>query len=224
MSRVIVFDLDDTLFSEHDYVKSGFQAVSVYLKDQYEIQNFFSVAWKLFKSGVRGDVFNRALTELGMGSEATLISTLVNVYREHDPDIKLFADGVWALNYFSDQVPLALISDGYLVAQQKKAEALGVAKFFKEMYFTDQWGREYWKPSSFVFEKVESRFGVSGEDCVYIADNPKKDFISPNKMGWLSVRVKRKGSEYQTQTVPEGGEAKIVISDLYSLKTLGIVT
>lgn len=222
MNRVIVFDLDDTLYSEHDYVESGFRAVSEYLLENHSIDDFFSVAWQLFCSGERGSIFNQALLGIGLSDDSDLITALVEVYREHTPNIQLFSDGRWALDYFYKRVPLALISDGYLVTQQKKAEALGLNKFFDEMYFTDQWGRKSWKPSPCAFEKVEEKFNASGEGCVYIADNPTKDFVSPNKMGWLSVCVERKGGEYLSAQAPDGGEPQVVINHLSSLELMDL--
>ena len=39
MIKAVVFDLDDTLYSETDYVKSGFVAVGDELKRRYGIAN-----------------------------------------------------------------------------------------------------------------------------------------------------------------------------------------
>ena len=35
--KVVVFDLDDTLYKEIDYLKSAFQEIADYFRDQYGI-------------------------------------------------------------------------------------------------------------------------------------------------------------------------------------------
>lgn len=41
MIKVVVFDLDDTLFPEHEFVLSGFRVVSNWVTTQYSITGFF---------------------------------------------------------------------------------------------------------------------------------------------------------------------------------------
>ena len=35
MKKAVIFDLDDTLISEDEYIRSGYRAVSSFLKDMY---------------------------------------------------------------------------------------------------------------------------------------------------------------------------------------------
>ncbi len=37
------------------------------------------------------------------------------------------------------------------------------------------------------------------ENYIYIADNPKKDFITPNKLGWTSICLLDKGQNVHEQ-------------------------
>ena len=38
MYKVIIFDLDDTLYFEKDYVKSGYKVIAKYLNDLYPVK------------------------------------------------------------------------------------------------------------------------------------------------------------------------------------------
>ncbi len=50
-----------------------------------------------------------------------------------------------------------------------------------------------WKLSPRVFGVA--RQGYSSGQCVYIADNPLKDFIAPAALGWMPlIRVRRAGA------------------------------
>ena len=221
MGRVVVFDMDDTLFSEREFVRSGFYAVDRFLLDEYGSSDFFSKAWALFDSGERGKIFNQALIDIAeIESTEFLIKKMLSVYRAHLPSIRLFDDAKWALEYYSTKVPLALVSDGYLQTQKNKANALGIDVFFQKIYFTDQWGKDCWKPSTCAFLKVEENFNAYKDECIYISDNPKKDFIAPNQLGWDSIQIKRGTEEYAQEVTPKDGYPNKIINSLYDLKDI----
>ena len=218
MTRLVVFDMDDTLFPEHEFVRSGFNAVADYMEERFGIEGFFDAAWKRFVEGERDKIFNQIMGDEGLEADSKTIGRLLEIYRSHYPKISLFKDARWALEYCSAIVPLAMISDGYLATQKNKAEALKIERFFQKVYFTDKWGRDCWKPSTRAFEMAEKEFSVSGSECVYVSDNPTKDFIGPNKLGWKSVHIERKEGVYAGVEIPQGGEPEARISSLYDLK------
>jgi len=217
VNRVLVFDLDDTLFPEHEYVRSGFGAVSVWLAQRIGKSSFEAVAWRLFVEGFRGDVFNRALEELGAVHDARLIQELVEVYRNHTPSIELYADARWALDRFR-RLTLGIISDGPAAAQSRKISALGIGDQFDMIVLTDEFGRDYWKPAPFAFEKVMNHFKVHGKDCIYVGDNPAKDFVTAHRLGWKTIRILRVGGEYADLIAKPGYEADAVLDSLYDLE------
>src|SRR3546814_13775930 len=89
VASVVVLDLDDTLYLERDYVRSGFKAVEQWLALERAAAGFSDTCWRLFEGGHRGDIFDQGLLELGLDSHAELVAQLVTVYREHHPDIAL---------------------------------------------------------------------------------------------------------------------------------------
>jgi len=189
--RCVVFDLDDTLYLERDYVVSGFRAVHRFVAMKYHRPDFFPIAWRLFLNGVRGHIFDQALAAMGLRADARLISTLVEVYRNHDPEIKLAADAYSCLDRLRGRCQTALITDGALEMQQKKFQALGLPEWIAIQVFTGSWGKEYSKPHPRAFETVLEKAGVGSRECVYVADNPLKDFVAPRRMGWSTVRIRR---------------------------------
>lgn len=54
MIKAIVFDMDDTLYKEKDYVVSGFKAVDDWIKEKYKKTGFYNIAIQLFDSGKEG--------------------------------------------------------------------------------------------------------------------------------------------------------------------------
>lgn len=220
MIRAVVFDLDDTLFPEREYVLSGLRAVSEWLAANRSAPGFLEIAEKLFHDGARGNIFDRTLGGLGITAKQPLIDEMVRVYREHRPAIKLYDDAVWALDFYGKRKKLGLITDGYLIAQRNKVAALGIASWFEVLVYSDEFGRENWKPSPVPYEKVMDAFALAGESIVFIADNPKKDFVTARKLGWRTVRICRDSGEYSPLVAEPGYDADSRIVSLKELSSL----
>ena len=124
MNEVLVFDLDDTLYPEADFVFSGFKTVDAWVLDRFGVEGFGKHARNEFEAGRRGRIFNWVMTKMGLPDSKNLIDEMVGVYRDHRPNISLYPDARWALKHFFHRVPLGLISDGYLNTQENKLEAL----------------------------------------------------------------------------------------------------
>ncbi|GMU21774.1 MAG: hypothetical protein AMXMBFR13_18630 [Phycisphaerae bacterium] len=204
--RAIVLDLDDTLYPERSFCLSGFDAVGQWLRQRLDCPIDPVVRMReLFASGERGHIFDRLLEEIRCEPSAELIAEMVACYRTHGPAIQLFDDAEAALERWKGRFRLGLISDGPLVMQQNKARCLGLYERLDRIVLTDEWGSEYWKPHPRAFELIESEFGCRGNSCLYVADNPCKDFIAPSRLGWQTIWLRRPGGLYCHAPVPPGG-------------------
>jgi putative hydrolase of the HAD superfamily len=189
MIRVVTFDLDDTLYLERDFVRSGFAAVGAWLATERGVRGFEACAWRLFEAGRRGDIFDRVLPRLGIAPDGALVRRLVRVYREHLPTIQLEATAADLLARLSGRCQLAVLTDGFHETQRRKIAALGLEARCRPIVCTDLWGREHWKPSPRGFLHIQEALGAAPERCVYIGDNPAKDFRAPKELGWRTLRV-----------------------------------
>jgi putative hydrolase of the HAD superfamily len=213
-----VFDLDDTLFPESEFVQSGFRAVDAWLQETWDTKGFFEKASAQFEAGTRGNIFDQVLRELCVPAGAELVRQMVEVYRDHSPRINLFPDARWALDQLSGVCQLGLITDGYLRVQQRKVAALGISKRFASIVYSDLHGHEAWKPSPLPYQQVTRELGCNPDECVYIADNPAKDFITARKLNWLTIRVRRPDGEHTSVRLDALHEADIEIANLHELK------
>jgi len=191
--RCVVLDIDDTLYLERDYAASGFHAVGEHL----QAAAFASSAVAALERGVRGRIFNEVLADLGLDPGPGGISELVRVYREHTPTIELLRDARERIESWNLRAALAVITDGPLASQQAKAQALGLGKWCRPILFTSALGPDCGKPHPAAYREVEEQLNMRPEECVYIADNPHKDFVTPRQRGWLSVRVRRPRSLHE---------------------------
>ncbi|WP_342642055.1 HAD family hydrolase [Rhodoligotrophos ferricapiens] len=185
----LVFDLDDTLYLERDFVRSGFTAVGRWLRAEKGIRGFEAICTELFAAGERMQVFNQALDHLGLGAEPDLLAKLIHVYRTHEPQITLADD---ARRYLESATgPHALITDGFLATQEAKVRVLKLDQSFGQVLCTACLGAGFGKPHPRCFEITEAWARPFGRPLVYVADNPLKDFVTPKARGWLTVQVAR---------------------------------
>lgn len=193
-----VLDLDDTLFFERDYVRSGFEEIDRWLKDNRSVTGFFERAWDLFSSGVRGNIFDLVLQDLNL-FDKELVDHFVHLYRIHAPKISLLPQALDFLQRHNRE-DLAVITDGYPSSQWAKIRALDIERFVSKIIVTDDWGKEFRKPHPRAFFSVQGN-RPPGE-CVYLGDNPQKDFKAPTQLGWASsIRVRyRESLHYRIDT------------------------
>lgn len=218
--NAIVFDMDDTLYPEHAYVLSGFRAVAAFGETEFGIPAAagYAVLCALFEAGVRRTTFDDWLAQHNL--PASNVSQLVTVYRQHTPTITPYPDARAALAQLHGQYRLGLVSDGYLEVQQRKFAALDVAYYFDAVVFSDQWGREAWKPSHTPFIAVLQQLDSPPERAVYVGDNPAKDFIGARALGMAAIWCRRPTGVYADQTPPTADHApNRVITSLHELES-----
>lgn len=186
---VFVFDLDDTLYLERDYARSGFAAVGRFLRDALGVEGFAAHCEHLLSCGVRGTIFDQALRDLGWNSDGALVDRMVEIYRSHVPQITLAPDAEACVTRLRGR--LALITDGPEKTQRAKIAALGLGKHIELMVVTGAWPGEFGKPHPRAFKEVMAWSGQPAEAHVYVADNAAKDFIAPRALGWRTVQILR---------------------------------
>jgi putative hydrolase of the HAD superfamily len=191
-AKVIVFDMDDTLYLERDFARSGFRAAAREFSDRIERDRFAQQCCDLLDSGARGNIFDLALRRLGMASDGDLIDQLVARYRSHTPEISLCPDAERFLERIGS-VQTGLISDGPGNTQATKVAALGLGERIDHIVLTGEWPEGFGKPHPRAFELVQELTGYTGSSLLYIADNAAKDFLAPNQLGWQSVQILREG-------------------------------
>ena len=181
--QAVIFDLDDTLYSEKQYVRSGYKKIT---EEIPELKSAFDNLWSAFEGGK--PAIDTVLKEKGIYSEA-LKSQCLNVYRNQEPEIVLYENVekmLWALKKAGKK--LGIITDGRVTGQKKKLEKLGLYGLVDEVVITDELAgnsevSRFRKPNTIAFEIIQKRFGVRFEEMIYIGDNLTKDFEAPKRLG-----------------------------------------
>jgi putative hydrolase of the HAD superfamily len=220
LPQCIVFDLDDTLYLERDYVHSGFRAVGQWAESALGLEGFADRAWRLFEAGIHGATFQTVLTEYGKKLEPDIVTRMVSIYRCHSPSIELLPDAAHCLSELKGKVLLALLTDGPPECQKAKCASLRVPDFFDIVVCTGEWGEEFYKPHRRAFEFIEKQVGDARCGFAYVADNPLKDFHAPIALGWDTVRVRRPGGLHFAKQGLQEFTAKREIPDLWNFPEL----
>ncbi|QNK58378.1 HAD family hydrolase [Paenibacillus sp. PAMC21692] len=216
--KIIVFDLDDTLYGELDYVRSGFQVVAEYLENKYRIpcDESFRLMWDSLEEKGRGSVFNDVLIHYNLYSESA-VKRCLSTYRLHMPNISLLPDAVDALQILAGH-SVYIVTDGNKVVQHNKILALGLYGRVTKCYITHRYGRHHSKPSPYCFHQIAKRENVRPQEIVYIGDNPNKDFVGIKPYGYQTVRILR--GAFKDVRMSEAYNAEFEINTLNELLPL----
>lgn len=172
----VVFDLDDTLYNEIDFLKSGYRHIARTLHPN-SWERLYARMFSLYRNKL--NTFDVISDEFNVNKEK-----LLTWYREHQPEISLF-DGAYPLmeRIRNKGGKLGMITDGRSLTQRNKIRALGISDLFDFVVISEEIGSE--KPDKRNFDAIEQAFETA--NYYYIADNLRKDFITPNKHGWTTV-------------------------------------
>lgn len=218
MIKAVVFDLDDTLISEKDYIESGYRQIAKLIKERFafEENKVFDDLMSLFNISPL-NVFNRLFELYKFEYTEDIIHDLVKEYRAHFPKIQFYDDVIpCLLELKRSGIKVGIITDGYAIAQHQKLNAVQASKYFDEVIITDELGREFWKPHPKAFEIMIEKFDISFEELIYIGDNPEKDFYISKTYPINTVRILRDGLNKDKRYLDEI-EADVSINYLHEI-------
>ncbi len=222
--KLVVFDLDDTLYPENDFVEGGFGRVASFLAGENgSLVRQLTEKMKVpALAGRRGTLFQTLLSELHQPVTEEKVSELVRLYRTSDRPLSLFPDADRALTRFRENhFFLGILTDGPLEAQQTKIKLLNLRVRVDHIIYTAELGPGFEKPSTAGFEGMAKKFKVLPRQCIYIADNEAKDFHGPNALGWHSVKIRRpQGVYFNTPAKEDSYKPQLIVETLDALKLL----
>ncbi|WML35483.1 HAD family hydrolase [Clostridium sp. OS1-26] len=224
MIKTIVFDLDDTLYRERDFVYGAFAKVCEYLATKFnkDYEILYNNTIDILNNHGRGEIFNILCDKHNINED---ISNLIDIYRNSEPSLQLYEDALYFLekNSFSNKnakYNLGLITDGKASVQWNKIKALKLENYIDKIVVTDDYGLEYWKPNEFAYREMMRYFNCKAEECVYVGDNPNKDFIGARKVNMYTVRVIREIGDHMNTFLEKSYEADFSIKNLYELENI----
>jgi putative hydrolase of the HAD superfamily len=185
---LIILDLDDTLYSERDFQRSGFRAILETLDVPHTV-----LVDDLIELSIQGEnPFDH------MNFDDNLRHVALSIYRQHTPHIALYPDAqLFIEEALSVGCTLAIATEGRSITQRNKMSALGLDGKISHILISEEVG----------YRKVEVEFfaeiiqAANDRPCVMVGDNPVKDFFVPNSFGWATYLLLDRGNNVHTQDV-----------------------
>lgn len=187
---MIVFDLDDTLYKESEYVDSGIRAVAVDAEKSgvMSAQDAYGLIKRAPDTASGFDRLAAESLDLEL-SEPFDIQRMLAVYRFHTPQISLPTESRELLDYLKNEgINLGIITDGRSETQRAKIMALGLDKYIpdRNILISQEVGADKHWPTAW---ELMMRNNCEERQFVYVGDNPAKDFYWPNRLGWQTVML-----------------------------------
>lgn len=178
---IVVFDLDDTLYKEIEFLQSAYCDIASTIEAKFNKQGVLSFMVKSYQQ--KQDVFQEVINYYELTIEK---QELLHMYRAHKPRISLMREIKTTLETLQNEgCILGLLTDGRKTTQRNKIEALGLHNFINQenIIISEEFGSE--KPAKRNYRYFMQRY--PNEKYCYVGDNVKKDFVTPNTLGWDTV-------------------------------------
>jgi putative hydrolase of the HAD superfamily len=218
--RALVFDLDDTLYPEIDFVSGGYRAVARFVSDRYGrncTEIFYTMMATLAREG-RGAVIPTVLERFCDSSVS--LQEIVGIYRRHLPRIRMFPGYGCLLRRLGRNYRLGILTDGNPEAQRRKVEALGLDHAVDKIIYTWDYGEEIGKPHPLTFLLMLDYLRAEPPSALYVGDNPDKDCRGAHGAGMLFAQLRVSWLHGNGTTLQELQKPEFVIDSLYQLPSI----
>lgn len=201
--KVMVFDLDDTLYKEIDFLKSGYRKVAEYVGKQISLSSINDIYYDMLSWYSRGEnAFEKLNEKYGLENS---IKEYLDVYRYHQPNITLSEETKATLSELAGNgVLIGIISDGRAETQNNKIKALGLSEWISPELVIINEDKKYFKPNHWSYDRMMLKCFEKGvepdAEFYYVGDNVEKDFLAPKELGWISVCLLDDGKNIHKQS------------------------
>ncbi|WP_426623188.1 HAD family hydrolase [Leifsonia sp. McL0607] len=234
--RVVLFDLDDTLFAHRAAVSAGIQRYAAQLGEPYgtmeavdlvalwhdlEEQHYHSyLAGRLDFEGQRQARARDFAARHGvMLGDAEASAWFSDYFEHYIAAWSLHHDALRCLDALQAAIPgvrFGLITNGDLAFQRRKVEAVGLDARIEHLIASGEVGIA--KPDARIFQEACSEFDVRPEQAVYVGDRLRTDAIGAAHAGLTGVWLNRGGDVPSADDAAEA--AAIGVIELTSLDAL----
>ena len=220
---LVAFDLDDTLYKERDFVASGYRAVARTLADACTAFNYDEMVHVMVNAPVNPFdslaeyLLNRSIQQ-SIHHDFD-IPWMVSTYRNHLPDIKSDEAIAVIKELIANGYRIGIITDGRAVTQSNKIKALSLDRLIspENISISQIVGGE--KFTKIPFERMMS-LNADIRHFIYVGDNPMKDFLWPNRLGWTTIQLNDDGQNVHSQQVSLPSDNYRPLFRISSLKEL----
>jgi putative hydrolase of the HAD superfamily len=219
--NAVIFDLDNVLFDEQDYINAAYRNIARFLSERYRLwekQIYTKLINDLHKkTSMYSHLFNDLLADLGLGSE--MLPEILKIYANTTVKLELYPEVEPLFKALKRQkIKLGLVTNGNVEVQRNKVRLLGIEKYFDTIVYARELGRNNEKPNPAAFLATLKRLAVKPERVLCIGDNPHTDFFGAKKLGMRTVRIL--SGEFKDVTLNDDYEADETVPSLKELDNI----
>lgn len=233
--KVILFDIDDTLF---DRSKSQSKILKLIIKDLRDIFSGLSYN-KIYNAFILSDrILNDHIEKGKFIKDARLERSkifleLLDIDKKYTEEIShlylhYYYKSIIPIKYakkvikkLSRVLKIGIVSNGFFDIQYYKLEAMGIKDFFDCIILSDEVGIR--KPNPKIFLKAAEYLNINTCNCLYVGDSYEYDIIGSKKAGMKSCWLNRKNIRLNHMYLKPDIEIKRLSELLQLFKKFGYV-
>lgn len=202
MTRLVIFDLDDTLYPEKVYFSAVFSRFEQYYGYRPGILN---QAFERVNRKFSRDILKDTLSGADIYSQQAH-DNLFHFYRSAELSLTLPLESQQVLNVLKDShCKIALLTNGVVAVQQNKVKSLAIESWCDAVFYARNNPQGVEKPDPRCFQQVLAHFGVLAEDTLMIGDCVENDYLGAKRAGLNALWFKGRGDgsiQTLTQALP----------------------
>lgn len=191
----VIFDLDDTLYKERDYVESALRTLA--RETGYPYPALPSAGNEV--PAAAAEVMDALASAAGLP-----VSVILERYRRHIPALTDTEGAAGVLRVLKERgCIIGILTDGRPHTQRAKIAALGLTEIIgpNRIFISGETGVA--KPDPRAWQSVADKI-PSATHYIYVGDNPAKDFAAPQALGWHTIGIADDGRNIHRQ---DGGDS-----------------
>ena len=182
----IIFDLDNTLYSEEKFYYQYFKIFCKHFD--------FSFKKFLLKFDIKKEIFKINILK------SALLKIKKYNKRNHDKsynllisfkcEIKLFKGVLETLNFLKkNKIKIGILTNGSIKIQKKKIKSLKINDKINKVVFAANFKKQ--KPFKYSFVKIMTLLKVNPNNTIFVGDNYKTDILGAKKLGLYTVHYSK---------------------------------
>jgi putative hydrolase of the HAD superfamily len=218
--NAVIFDLDNVLFNERDYINAAYRNIASFLSKRHHLQEA-QVYQKLLndlqtKTSLYPRLFNDAIADLGL--DQAVLPEILKIYGTVTAKLELASGAEHLLETLRKQeIRLGLVTNGNVETQRNKVQLLGIEKYFDAVFYARELGKENEKPNPEVYRIILNALHSKPDAAICIGDNPYTDFYGAKKLGLRTVRLI--AGEFKNVRLSKEYEADLEVRNLEEFYT-----
>ncbi|MCQ2507347.1 MAG: HAD family hydrolase [Dorea sp.] len=215
MIKAILFDVDDTLFSQSQAFERAYGDL---IKGKYDVdcETLFRCSkkhlnsvyhlymeGKMTKDQLSVHRMQKAMNELGFAFSEEQCLEYQKAYDYYQTKITLTDTIKEMLTALKEKYTLGIITNGISSHQKAKMKVLGLTEWVDEDLILVSGDTEFAKPDPRLFKIMEERIGFAPEEFLYVGDALVNDMQGAKSAGWNTLYLNRR------DVFPEPGDTNV---------------